>query len=105
MDSQLLNSRDAATALGVSVLTLYDWLSQSDAGEFEIRGQSVTINYYQGGRKGQGRIQIEAAEVDRLKELMRVRPRPVPQRHPPQRRHFYPGITVELGDPGDSLSM
>jgi len=101
MDSQLVNSKDAAKALGVSVLTLYDWLSQSDAGEFEIRGQPATINYYQGGRKGQGRIQIEAAEVDRLKELMRVRPRSVRQRRPSQRRHFYPGITVELGDPGD----
>jgi hypothetical protein len=66
-----------------------------------IRGRPVTVDYFQGGRKGQGRIKIEPKEVERIKELMRVRPRPVRQRRPPKRRKDFPGITVELGDPDD----
>ena len=80
---------------------MYQWLADSDAGTLVIRGQPVTIDYFQGGRNGQGRIKIEAFEIERLKELMRVRPRPTRQRRTPTRRHHYPGITVELGDPGD----
>jgi len=49
--------------------------------------------------KGQGRIKIEATVVERLKELMRVRPQPARRRQPPMPRHHYPGITVELGRP------
>ena len=77
------------------------WLAQSDAGTFIIRGQSATIDYLQGGRRGQGRIKIETREIERLKELMRVRPQPIRKRKPPTKRHIYPGITVELGDPDD----
>ena len=62
-----LSSDQAAKRLGVTVPTLYDWLSQSDAGEFVIRGQSLTISYFQGGRRGQGRIQIDESEIDRLR--------------------------------------
>ncbi len=80
---------------------MYQWLADSDGGTLLIRGQPVTVDYFQGGRVGQGRIKIEPKEVERLKELMRVRPRPERQRRPPTRRHRYPGITVELGDPGD----
>ena len=80
---------------------MYQWLADSDAGTLVIRGQPVTIDYFQGGRNGQGRIKIEACEVERIKELMRVRPRPARQRRPPTRRHHYPGITVELGYPDD----
>ncbi len=87
--------------LGISTASLYDWLAQSDAGTLVIRGEPVTIDYFQGGAKGQGRIRIEAQEVQRLKEAMRVRPRPVRHRRLPTRTHHYPGITVELGDPGD----
>jgi len=43
----------------------------------------------------------EAREVEQLKEAMRVRPHPARQRRPPRIRRHYPGITVELGDPGD----
>jgi len=100
-ENDLLTTQNAAQRLGISRAGLYDWLAQSDAGTLVIRGQPVTIEYFQGGPRGQGRIKIEAREVERLKELMRVRPRPVRQRRPPTRRQHYPGITVELGDPGD----
>jgi len=101
MNTDLLSTTEAARRLGISRATIYQWLADSDSGSFEIRGQPVTIDYFQGGRRGQGKIQIEATEVDRLKELTRVRPRPVRQRRPPAKKRFYPGITVELGDPGD----
>jgi len=100
MDDILLSTQEAAEKLGISTTTLYDWLAQSDAGSFRIRGQSVTIDYYQGGPKGQGRIKIEATEVERLKELMRVKPRIQKTRRPPKRVENYPGITVKLGRPG-----
>lgn len=80
---------------------MYQWLSDSDAGTLVIRGQSVTIDYLQGGTKGQGHIRIDAREVERLREAMRVQPRHVLERRPLRKRHHYPGITVELGDPND----
>jgi len=101
MDCNLQTTAEAAACLGISRATLYDWLADSDAGTLVIRGQPVTIDYYQGGRRGQGRIRIDAQEIDRLLELTRVRPRPVRRRQPPARREYYPGIHVELGDPGD----
>lgn len=85
--------------MGISVLTLYDWLRQSDAGTFEIRGRSLTISYYQSGRRGQGRIRIAADEVERLQEAMQVRPQTQPQRHQPTKPQHFPGITVQLGRP------
>ena len=101
MSDGLLSTNEAAQRLGVSRATMYQWLADSDAGALVIRGYPVTVDYYQGGRKGQGRIKIEAREVERLKEAMRVRPRPARQRRPPRIRRHYPGITVELGDPDD----
>ncbi len=101
MTDELLSTKEAARRLGIAPTSLYDWLARSDAGTLVICGEPLTIDYFQGGAKGQGRIRIEAQEVQRLKEAMRVRPRPVQQRRPPTRRHHYPGITVELGDPGD----
>ncbi|MEA1950628.1 MAG: DNA-binding protein [Planctomycetota bacterium] len=100
MKNDLLTTKDAAGQLGISTASLYDWLAQSNAGTFVLRGQPVTIDYLQGGRKGQGRIKLEPREIERLKDLMRVRPRPMRKRKPPTRRHHYPGITVELGDVG-----
>jgi hypothetical protein len=99
MKTDLLTSEEAAAALGISVLALYDWLSQSDGGEFQIRGQAYTIEYFQGGRRGQGRIRIEAQEIERLREAMRVRPQLRRERRVPSKVQRYPGITVPLGTP------
>ncbi|REJ69558.1 MAG: DNA-binding protein [Planctomycetota bacterium] len=101
MSSKLLSSDEAAKSLGISVLTLYEWLGRSDCGEFCIRGQPMTIEYLQGGAKGQGRIRIEEQEVERLKEAMRVRPQPPRKRRPPSKPQNFPGITVPLGRPDD----
>ncbi len=99
MTEELLTAREAARRLGHAVATLYDWLGQSDRGLLVIRGQPVTINYLQAGPQGQGRIRLEAAEVERLKELMRVRPQRNPPRQLPVRQESFPGITVKLGRP------
>ena len=95
----LLSVREAAERLGISVNTLYGWLAQSDAGLFVIRGQPVTIEYFQGGANGRGRIQINAQEVQRLREHTRVHPRMMPLRRVPAPQRAFPGITVELGRP------
>ena len=78
---------------------MYQWLAESDACAFVIRGQPVTINYLQAGAKGQGRIKIEPEEVERLKDLMRVKPRAQNPRRPAKRTLTYPGITAKLGRP------
>lgn len=98
-DSDLLSAREAASRLGISVSSFYDWLSQSDRGEFVIRGESVTIDYFQTGRRGQGRIRLEVDEVERLKNLFRVRPRKPVTRREPIKPLAFPGITVALGRP------
>lgn len=99
MPDQLLNSHEAAKQLGLSVTSLYDWLARSDCGEFILRGKPFTINYFQGGARGQGRIQIETSEIERIKEAMRVRPQAIPHRRQPIQKGHYPGITVPLGRP------
>ena len=75
MASELLSTSDAAQRLGISTATTYQWLADSDAGTLVILGQPVPVDYFQGGPRGQGRIKIEAHEVERLKQLMRVRAR------------------------------
>jgi len=95
----LLSVRDASIRLGIQPATLYDWLGRSDRGLLVIRGRPVTIQYYQGGAAGQGRIRIELGEVHRLRELMRVQTQPLPQRRPPAIQARYPGIIVPLGRP------
>jgi hypothetical protein len=95
----LLSAKVAAQRLGITVTTLYDWLGQSDYGLLVIRGQRTTIQYFQGGPRGQGRIQIEVAEVERLLELMRVIPQKTAPRRPPVQRDQFPGIRVPLGRP------
>ncbi len=97
--STLLCSAAAAERLGIAVLTLYDWLGQSDTGEFQIRGEPVTIEYFQGGRRGQGRIKISEREVDRLLDLMRVYPSPKRNRQPPKPKRTLKHITASLGRP------
>lgn len=100
MADELLSAKEAARRLGVSVLTLYGWLGLSDVGQLRIRGQQVTIRYFQTGPRGQGRIRIECGEVERVKERMRVQPQAPILRRPPIRRDAFPGITVPLGRPG-----
>lgn len=99
MSGKLLSSREAASKLGISVASLYDWLARSDQNEFILRGQPFSISYFQGGARGQGRIQIEEAEVERLQDAMRVHPQSRPKRRPPSVLQNYPGITVPLGRP------
>jgi hypothetical protein len=99
MSRDFLSAKEAASRLGISTTTVYGWLGDSDHGLLVIRGQPVTIEYFQTGPNGQGRIQIEASEVDRLREFMRVRPKPGISRRPPTRHKVYPGITVPLGRP------
>jgi transposase-like protein len=96
-------AQEAARRLGITVTTFYDWLGQSDRGLLTIRGEPVTIDYLQGGPRGHGRIAVEPAEIERLKNLMRVVPDP--RAIPPVRRlpiMKFPGITVPLGRPGRS---
>ncbi len=98
-ESDLLSAQEAARRLGIAVRSLYDWLNQSDCGEFVVHGAPVTIDYFQTGDRGQGRIRLEVREVKRLKELFRVRPRKLVPRRSPTKHQAYPGITVELGRP------
>ena len=99
MSSDLLSTADAARLLGISVPTLYGWLSQSDAGEFQLRGEPVTIAYLQTGPKGQGRIKIYRKEVDRLLDLMVARPKPGPRRRTLRSKPSLQHITARLGRP------
>lgn len=99
MADVLLTAKEAARRLGITVTTFYDWLGQSQWGLLRIQGQPVTINYFQSGPNGQGRIQIEESEIVRLRELMRVRSKRLPVRRTPVQRDRFPGITVPLGRP------
>lgn len=99
MATDLLTAAAAAERLGISVTTLYDWLGQSDHGLLKVRGMPVTIEYLQTGPRGQGKIAIESREIDRIRELLKVRPQSVAPRRPPKSPRSYPGITVPLGRP------
>jgi hypothetical protein len=99
MEQAPFNAKDSAAKLGIEVSTLYSWLGLSDRGLLVIRGQAVTIAYFQGGAAGEGRIQLEDGEVERLRELMRVRPDRIVPRRPSAHRDSYPGIHVKLGVP------
>lgn len=99
MADNLLTAKESARRLGIMVTTLYDWLGQSQWGLLRIQGQPVTINYFQSGPNGQGRILIEDTEILRLRELMRVRSKRLPPRQMPVQRNQFPGITVPLGRP------
>ena len=101
MDIQLLSTKEAAEMLGVSTTTFRNWLTQSDMGTFTVRGQRVTIDYYQGGRQGRGRIKIEQREVERLLDLMRVYPKPLKSHLPPNPKPRYQHIKVQPGRPTD----
>jgi hypothetical protein len=85
--------------LGITATTLYGWLGLSDRGLLVIREASITIDYFQGGPRGQGKILIDASEVARLKEAMRVQPSRPRSRRPSCAPSRFPGITVPLGRP------
>ena len=102
MAAEYLFPTEAARLLGITVTTLYDWLSQSDYGLFQIRGERVIVDYLQAGPSGQGRIRISEREVQRLLELMRVKPKRIVTRQPPTQRTAFPGITVPLGRPNQT---
>lgn len=93
----LLTVREASSRLGISPTTLYDWLGRSKHGLLIVRGSVVTIDYFQGGPQGQGRIAIESSEVERILELMRVRSVVLHKRRAPTIQ--YPGIYVVPGRP------
>jgi hypothetical protein len=95
----MLTPKQAASRLGVTTTTLYDWLGRSRRGLFVLHGQPVTVEFFQTGAEGQGRILIPATEIARLKELMRVPVERIRIRRPPAPRALYPGITVPLGRP------
>src|SRR5437763_1715334 len=76
MAEELLSAREAARRLGIAVATLYDWLGRSDRGLLVLRGRPVTVGYLQGGPRGQGRIRVEAGEVERLRDLLDGATRP-----------------------------
>lgn len=99
MSDAMLTAAQAASRLGVTAATFYDWLSRSDYGQFVLRGETVLIEYFQGGARGQGRIRIASKEVERIQELMRVPLRAISKRRPPQRSAKFPGINVSLGRP------
>ena len=101
MSHELLSSHEAAKRLGISRTTLYDWLSQSDSGFFVISGVAVSINYYQTGRNGQGRIQIEAKEIERLLSLMKVAPHSKRPLRTTRKKASLTHITATLGRPED----
>ena len=99
MNSNTLSAQEAAEKLGISTSSFYDWLAQSNAGQFMLRGRSATIDYYQGGRKGQGRIRIKQTEVDRLMGLMRVAPQSPRSTRSPRQRPRLTHINSPLGRP------
>jgi len=105
MSNDLLTAQESARRLGITTASLYAWLAASNAGTLLIRGQPAVIDYLQGGPKGQGRIRIEPQEIERLKELMRVRPRRAVLPCPRAPREHYPGITVRLGRPSGQTCL
>ena len=96
---ELLTAAEAADALGIRVSTLYDWLGQSDTGTFVLRSQPVTIAYYQGGRRGQGRIRIDRREVERLLGLMAATPHTLSRARCRTPTSPFQHITTPLGRP------
>ena len=98
---ELLDTKEAARRLHISRNTLYGWLKSSNAGNFKLRFETVTIWHLQGGAKNQGRILIPATEVERLLSLMEVAPSPKRKRRRPNKNPPLRYITGKLGRPDD----
>ena len=98
-----VRAKQAAELLGISTTTLYAWLGLSDRGLLVIQEASVTVDYLQSGPHGQGTIWISRTEINRLRELMRVRPNCLPLRSCPKPKpeSKYQHITAQLGRPDD----
>jgi transposase-like protein len=73
MSEKLLSTLDTARRLGISRASLYDWLDQANAGQFMLGCQPATFEYLERSRQGRGRIRIETKELERIKDLKRVR--------------------------------
>lgn len=101
MPTFLLNAKQAAERLGLSRAGFYAWIAASDAGTLVLRGQNFTIEYFQGGAKGQGRIRITESEINRILDAMKARPRKIVPRKKSLSHGHFPGITVPLGIPED----
>jgi len=99
MPDVLLTPAEAARRLGITRATFYAWLGLSRRSLLEVHGRRVTIEFFQTGAKGQGRIRLEASEVDRIRELLRVKPTISLQRRPMVPRRTFPHITAQLGRP------
>ena len=99
MVDELLTPAEAARRLGIRRTTLYDWLGQSDRGLLSIRGAPLTIDYLQSGPQGQGKIALDAAEVERIRQAMRVMPTAAVIRRPRMTQVQFPHINVPLGRP------
>jgi hypothetical protein len=99
MPEDFLTAAESASRLGVTRATMYAWLGLSRRNLLEIRGQRVTIEFFQTGAKGQGRIRLDAREVERIREFLRVKPTAAPERRPSVPRRTFPHISVPLGHP------
>lgn len=96
---QYLTPAQAAAALGIERTTFYGWLGLARRGLLVLRGRKFELSFRQTGAAGQGRILIDVAEVERLREFLRVRPQTVVERRPRRPIPEFPGIQVPLGRP------
>ncbi|MBA4020254.1 MAG: molybdenum-pterin-binding protein [Pirellula sp.] len=96
---QLLTPAQAACVLGIERTTLYGWLGLARRGLLVLGGRPFDLTFRQTGAAGQGRILLEAAEVERLREHLLVRPRTFVERRPRLPTRSFPGIHVPLGKP------
>lgn len=100
VSSDLLTPAQAAQRLGIQTTTFYDWLGRARIGRLVLHGKPFALRFRQTGTRGQGRILIETAEIERLSECLLVRPRQVLSRAPRSPARTFPGIHVPLGRPG-----
>lgn len=96
---RLLTPAQAASVLGIERTTFYGWLGLARRGLLVLGGRPFDLTFRQTGAAGQGRILLEAAEVERLREHLLVRPRTFVERRPRLPTRSFPGIHVRLGKP------
>lgn len=96
---RLLTPTQAAAALGIERTTFYGWIGLARRGLLILRGRRFELAFRQTGAAGQGRILIEAGEIERLQDHLLVRPQLVIERRPRTPTREFPGIHVPLGRP------